>query len=87
MASQSAPPASTATVRRWRRYLAEEQAEAEVYRVLAQRRTGEEAQILQALADAEGRHAAHWERLLADYPGPGRPGTGSPVPSAPPSSA
>ncbi|MGC0252079.1 VIT1/CCC1 transporter family protein [Pseudactinotalea sp. Z1748] len=61
-----------AQVRRWRRYLAEEQAEAKVYRALAQRRSGEEAQILNALAEAEARHAAHWEHLLADYPGRAR---------------
>ena len=61
-------------VRRWRRYLAEERAEAELYRSLAQRRSGEEARILQELADAEGRHAAHWETLLEGRPGrPRRP--------------
>ena len=57
----------TATdLRRWRRYLADERAEASVYRELARRRSGEEAEILLALAEAEGRHAAHWERLLGD---------------------
>lgn len=55
---------SKADLRRWRRYLAEERAEAAVYRELAQRRQGEEQKILHALADAEGRHAAHWESLL-----------------------
>src|SRR5699024_6007073 len=69
MVTQSSSPPPKAQVRRWRRYLAEEQAEAKVYRSLARRRTGEEAQILHALAEAEGRHAAHWQRLLADHPG------------------
>lgn len=54
-------------VRRWRRYLADEQAEAAVYRHLAERRSGEDQEILLALAEAEGRHAAHWEQLLAAH--------------------
>jgi len=54
-------------VRRWRRYLADERAEAVVYRRLAERRHGEEREILLALADAEGRHAAHWRDLLAPH--------------------
>ncbi|SDQ65850.1 VIT1/CCC1 family protein [Quadrisphaera sp. DSM 44207] len=58
-----------ADVRRWRRYLADERAEAAVYRDLAQRRTGEEREILLALADAEGRHQAHWEQLLGVHVG------------------
>lgn len=40
-----------------------------MYRELAGRRTGEERQILLALAEAEGRHAAHWEQLLGDQVG------------------
>ena len=63
------PPA--ATVRRWRQHLADERLEAAVYRELAARRAGEERDILLALADAEARHAAHWESLLGDR-GPGR---------------
>ena len=51
-------------IRRWRQYLADEQAEAAVYRDLADRRAGEERQILLALADAEGRHEEHWRQLL-----------------------
>ncbi len=51
-------------VRRWRGYLADERAEAAVYRELAARRDGEEREILLALAAAEGRHEAHWLRLL-----------------------
>ncbi len=57
---------SPSDLRRWRRYLADERAEASVYRDLARRREGEEAEILLALAEAEGRHAAHWEQLLGD---------------------
>lgn len=53
-------------VRRWRRYLADERAEAAVYRDLAGRRQGEEQAILLALAEAEGRHEAHWRVLLGD---------------------
>ena len=49
---------------RWRRYLADERAEAVVYRELAARRDGEEREILLALAAAEGRHEAHWLALL-----------------------
>jgi hypothetical protein len=52
--------------RRWRQYLADERAEAAVYRDLASRRTGEERDILLALAEAEGRHEQHWLDLLGD---------------------
>ena len=57
---------SRATVRRWRKYLADERAEASVYRDLASRRQGEEREILLALAEAEARHEAHWLALLGD---------------------
>jgi VIT1/CCC1 family predicted Fe2+/Mn2+ transporter len=57
-------------LRRWRRYLADERAEAAVYRDLASRRTGEERAILLALAEAERRHESHWEGLLGDQVGP-----------------
>ncbi len=53
-----------AQVRRWRKYLADERAEAAVYRELADRKTGEERAILLGLAEAEGRHEAHWIGLL-----------------------
>lgn len=56
----------TANERRWRRYLADERAEAAVYRNLAARRVGEEREILLGLEAAEVRHAAHWESLLGD---------------------
>jgi VIT1/CCC1 family predicted Fe2+/Mn2+ transporter len=68
------PAASPADVRRWRRYLADEHAEAAVYRDLASRRTGEEREILLELAEAEKRHAAHWINLLGDRVGKPRRG-------------
>ena len=61
--------ATKSDVRRWRKHLAAERAEASVYRDLASRRTGEEREILLALADAEGRHEQHWLRLLGDQVG------------------
>lgn len=57
-------PTPPAALRKWRRRLADERAEAQVYRDLAARRTGEEQQILLGLATAEERHAAHWAGLL-----------------------
>ncbi|MEO9222478.1 MAG: VIT1/CCC1 family protein [Mycobacteriaceae bacterium] len=66
--------ASQSDIRRWRRYLADERAEAAVYRDLAARRQGEEREILLALADAEGRHEAHWRDLLGDHVGHPRHG-------------
>jgi VIT1/CCC1 family predicted Fe2+/Mn2+ transporter len=67
----SAPP-SAADIRKWQQYLADERAEASVYRRLARRRSGEEQEILLALAEAEGRHAAHWEQLLGAHVEPPR---------------
>lgn len=52
------------TRRRWRQYLADERAEAAAYRRLAARRTGEEREILLAMADAGLRHEQHWRDLL-----------------------
>jgi len=66
--------ASKSEVRRWRGYLADERAEAAVYRDLASRRTGEEREILLALAEAERRHEQHWLDLLGDQAGPWRKG-------------
>ena len=40
-----------------------------MYRDLAERRTGEERDILLALAAAEGRHEQHWLTLLGDQVG------------------
>lgn len=54
--------------RRWARYLVDERAESQVYRHLASRRSGEEREILLALAEAEGRHEAHWLKLLGGEP-------------------
>ena len=67
MPRASAPRA--ADLRRWRKYLADERAEAAVYRELAERKTGEERAILLGLADAEGRHESHWLDLLGDRAG------------------
>ena len=53
-------------VRRWRQYLADERAEAAVYRTLAGRKHGAERQILTGLADAEKRHESHWLDLLGE---------------------
>jgi VIT1/CCC1 family predicted Fe2+/Mn2+ transporter len=63
---------SAADIRLWRQYLADERAEAAVYRDLAQNREGEEREILLALAEAEGRHEAHWLRLLGEHAGKSR---------------
>ena len=69
-----AADARPSELRRWRRRLANERAEAALYRDLAARRSGEERQILLALADAEGRHEQHWLALLGDRVGkPCRP--------------
>jgi VIT1/CCC1 family predicted Fe2+/Mn2+ transporter len=54
--------------------LADERAEAAVYRDLARRRTGEERDILLALADAEARHEQHWLTMLGDDVGKPRRG-------------
>jgi VIT1/CCC1 family predicted Fe2+/Mn2+ transporter len=62
-----------ADIRRWRQYLADERAEAAVYRDLAQNREGEEREILLALAEAEGRHEAHWLELLGEHAQKSRP--------------
>ena len=60
---------SRSQVRRWRKYLADERAEAAVYRELAERKKGQEREILLGLADAEGRHENHWLELLGDQVG------------------
>ncbi|MDN6793693.1 MAG: VIT1/CCC1 family protein [Propionibacterium sp.] len=57
-------------MRRWRRHLAEERMEAETYRRLARRRSGEDREVLLELADAEGRHEAHWLHLLGRHSEP-----------------
>ena len=65
---------SRSDLRRWRQHLADERAEAAIYRDLAQRRTGADREILLALADAEARHEQHWLDLLGtDVGTPNRP--------------
>jgi VIT1/CCC1 family predicted Fe2+/Mn2+ transporter len=71
--STEAGKPTAADVRRWRQYLADERAEAAVYRDLAQNREGEERDILLALAEAEGRHEAHWLQLLGEHAHKSRP--------------
>ena len=66
MTTSSAAARSDRQIRRWRQYLADERAEAAGYRELGERRTGEEREILLALADAEKRHESHWLDLLGD---------------------
>lgn len=64
-----------ARIRRWRRYLADERAEAALYSELGERKSGEEREILLGLAAAERRHAEHWIALLGpDAATPGRAG-------------
>lgn len=58
-----------ADLQRWRRHLANERAEAAVYRDLAQKHDGEEREILAAIAAAEERHEQHWLGLLGDQVG------------------
>ena len=55
---------SDAQIRRWRRYLADEESEARIYRYLAQRAEGEEREILMQVAEAEKRHQQHWRDML-----------------------
>lgn len=56
--------ASAADRRRWSRYLANERAEAELYRQLADKASGDDRDILLSLVAAETRHAQHWIDLL-----------------------
>lgn len=56
-------------ITRWRQYLANERAEASVYRELARRREGEEQQILLKLAEAESRHEQYWHSRLGEHVG------------------
>ncbi|MGO1885787.1 MAG: VIT1/CCC1 transporter family protein [Citricoccus sp.] len=68
--SPTPPPPAEPTrdqVRRWRRYLADEIAEAEIYRVIAARKNGPERDILLGLAAAEKRHEDHWRALLGEH--------------------
>jgi vacuolar iron transporter family protein len=73
VAAQGRSP-SPSDLHRWRQHLADERAEAAVYRDLAQRRTGADREILLALAAAEARHEQHWLTLLGEHIGkPRRP--------------
>lgn len=56
-------------INRWRRYLANERAEAALYRELARKKSGEEREILEALADSEARHEQYWREKLGNYVG------------------
>ena len=60
---------TAADLRRWRKHLANERAEAAVYRDLAQKHDGEESEILAAIAAAEERHEQHWLNLLGEQVG------------------
>ncbi|MFR2393705.1 MAG: hypothetical protein ACLS7Q_06040 [Varibaculum cambriense] len=61
-------------LRRWRKYLAEERLEADTYRYLARRRSGDEREVLQELSIAEERHEQYWLNLLGEdaLPTPGK---------------
>lgn len=66
--------ATAADRRRWSRYLANERAEAELYRQLAEKATGDDRDILLSLVAAETRHAHHWIDLLGpDAAAPRKP--------------
>ena len=62
-------PPTRAQINTWRRYLANERAEAAVYRELARKREGAEREILLELAEAESRHERYWRDKLGDYVG------------------
>ncbi|WP_312796988.1 MULTISPECIES: VIT1/CCC1 transporter family protein [Kocuria] len=61
------PEPTAAQIHRWRHYLADELAEAATYEHLARHSSGRHAEILQSVAEAEGRHAEHWRRLLGPH--------------------
>nr|WP_272902266.1 VIT1/CCC1 transporter family protein [Brevibacterium daeguense] len=56
-------------IRRWQRHLANERLEERVYRGLAERKSGEEREILLRLVEAEHRHQQHWIDLLGEHAG------------------
>ena len=69
---------SDAQIRRWRRYLADEESEARIYRYLAQRAEGKDREILMQVAEAEKRHQQHWRDMLGEHVGkPVRPSLSS----------
>lgn len=61
------PEPTREQVRRWRRYLADEIAEGQIYRDIAARKDGVERDILLGLAEAERRHEQHWRALLGEH--------------------
>lgn len=61
------PEPTREQVRRWRRYLADEIAEGQIYRDIAARKDGVERDILLGLAEAERRHEQHWRALLGGH--------------------
>ncbi|WP_273351584.1 VIT1/CCC1 transporter family protein [Corynebacterium resistens] len=65
---ESTPPTKK-QIARWRQYLANERAEGAVYRELARKKTGEEREILLAIAESEARHEAYWRNRLGEYVG------------------
>ncbi|WKD58901.1 VIT1/CCC1 transporter family protein [Corynebacterium caspium] len=65
----STPAPTAAQIKRWRRYLADERAEAAVYRELARKRSGQEREILLKLAAAEERHEKYWHDKLGNEVG------------------
>lgn len=76
--ASDSPKPTKQQINRWRRYLANERAEAAVYRTLAEKRSGEERAILLKLADAESRHEQYWRERLGTYVGmPQKPDFGT----------
>ena len=58
---------SRAQIKRWRRYLADEESEARIYRYLARRAEGTDREILLQVAEAEKRHQQHWRDMLGEH--------------------
>ena len=56
-----------AQIKRWRRYLADEESEARIYRYLARRAEGTDREILLQVAKAEKRHQQHWRDMLGEH--------------------
>ncbi|MGO2430073.1 VIT1/CCC1 transporter family protein [Glutamicibacter arilaitensis] len=67
MSQHSASEPSKTQIKRWRQYLADEIAEGAIYRALAEKKTGQERQILLGLAEAEARHEEHWRTKLGGH--------------------
>lgn len=66
-ADASASDPSPQQLRRWRKYLADEIAEGQLYNDLAARKRGDQRDILLGLAQAEKRHEDHWRELLGEH--------------------